>query len=238
MGEPGVTELSVIIPAYHEEENLADILPRIRTVLAGMNVTSEIIVVDTIEPTDNTPAICNACGTMYVSREGSNSYGDAVRTGISKARGKSVIFMDADGSHDPEFIPSLYEQRNGNDVIIASRYVDGGNTDNTFLLRMMSRVLNFTYSLILNLKCRDVSNSFKLYDASQIKSLILKSNNFDIIEEILFKLRYYNRSLKIKEVPFHFKERVHGETKRNLVLFMFSFAFTMIKLRFSVFGDK
>ena len=96
----------------------------------------------------------------------------------------------------------------------------------------MSRAVNFLYSLFLNLKCKDVSNNFKLYKSYLLRNLNLSSNNFDIIEEILFKMKKNKKDLKIKEIPCTFKERMFGHTKRDLMLFAFSFFFTLLKLRF------
>jgi dolichol-phosphate mannosyltransferase len=140
--------------------------------------------------------------------------------------------MDADGSHPPEFIKNLWAESQDNDVVIASRYIDGGATDNNLTLVMMSLLVNRIYSLVLNLKCKDVSNSFKLYRASHLKRLHLVSNNFDIVEEILFKLKRSSPSTRILEIPFTFKKRMFGNTKRNLFLFTLSFIFTLIRLRF------
>ena len=169
---------------------------------------------------------------VYINRENGNNYGDAVKTGIKYAQGKFIVFMDADGSHSPEFVTELYAHKGNNDVVIASRYIKGGFTDNNAALILMSRVLNVIYSLVLDLKCKDVSNSFKLYKGELIKQLSLYSKNFDIVEEILFKLKRFNPNLKIKEIPFHFKKRSMGHTKRNLFLFILSYIYTIFKLRF------
>lgn len=227
------TDLSVIIPAYLEEENLRIILPRINAVLNDMKISYEILIVDTLQAMDNTKGVCEEFNARYINRQGGNNYGDAVRTGISNAQGELSIFMDADGSHTPEFIRDIYETRAGNDVVIASRYIQGGGTDNNKVLILMSLVVNVVYSLVLGLNCKDVSNSFKLYRTSEIKSLNLKCDNFDIVEEILFRLKRNNSKLRIKEIPYVFKKRMFGNTKRNLFLFMLSYIFTLLKLRFS-----
>lgn len=225
-------ELSVVLPSYKEAENLANLLPRLLQTLKTMGISSEVLVVDTIEPMDQTRDVCEEHGIRYVTRRGENYFGCAIRTGIDEARGHFVLFMDADGSHPPEFIPELFCFADKFDVVIASRYVDKGDTENSFVLVLMSRLLNWTFSLVLNLPCKDVSNSFKIYHGSQLKSLKLTCNNFDIVQEILFKLRRINPKLKIKEVPFVFRKRMFGETKRNLFLFILTYIFTIIKLRF------
>lgn len=226
-------DLSVVIPAYLEEENLRLILPRISTVLRSMNIEYEILVIDTLEPMDQTSNVCAQYSDVrYINRTMGNFYGDAVRTGIREANAHHVLFMDADGSHTPEFIPALFNKRIDHDVVIASRYTRGGGTDNNKILIVMSKIVNVMYSAVLNLKCKDVSNSFKLYRGDLLKNLVLYCNNFDIVEELLFKLSRMKRDLSICEVPYVFKARMFGHTKRNLIAFMFSFAFTLFKLRF------
>ncbi len=228
----GNIKLSVILPSYLEEENLRLLLPRLKTVIKRLSINSEIIVVDTIDPLDGTEEVCKSNEVNYVSRENGNSFGDAVRTGIKTAQGEYILFMDADGSHPPEFIPSMYHYLTDYDIVIASRYISGGYTENNKLQIFMSRALNVVYSLVLNLNCNDVSNSFKIYKGSLLKSINLYSTNFDIVEEILFKICKNQKGVKIKEVPFTFKKRLFGKTKRNLILFMFTYLYTLLKLRF------
>ncbi len=225
-------ELSIIIPAYLEEENLKIILPRLKDVLKTISDNCEILVVDTIEPKDNTKKVCNDNEAIYVNRTGGNDYGDAIRTGIKSVNGEYTIFMDADGSHDPEFVKVLYDNKENQDVVVASRYIKGGNTENSKILIFMSLIVNVIYSLVLGIKCNDISNSFKLYKTADLKDLKLNCNNFDVVEEIIFKLKKKKKILKIKEIPFLFKKRMFGNTKRNLFLFMLSYIVTIIKLRF------
>lgn len=225
-------KISVVIPAYQEEENLRVLLPRIIEELNTLDELWEVVVVDTMIPLDATKEVCDKNRVRYASRQGGENYGDAVRTCIKEAQGDFVIFMDADGSHSPNWISKLYLHRNLYDVVVASRYIEQGHTENTWILVMMSKILNITYKIILNINCNDVSNSFRLYHREQIQKLILKCNHFDIVEEILVKLSRQNKLLKIHEVPFTFKQRMYGRTKRNLFLFMVTYLYTLIKLRF------
>ncbi len=226
-------DLSVILPAYHEEENLRVLLPRLNTVLKQTGLTYEILVIDTEFPLDNTQTVCKEQETAYWNRSGGNQFGNAIRTGIEKAQGRFSLFMDADGSHTPEFIPRLLAHKDDYDVVIASRYVAGGYTENSRALVWMSRLLNWTYGIVLNLKCKDVSNSFKIYRSQDLKALNLRCDNFDIIQEILYKLKCNNLQLRIYEEPFAFKKRMFGDTKRNLALFVVAYVVTMIRLRLS-----
>jgi dolichol-phosphate mannosyltransferase len=75
-----------------------------------------------------------------------------------------------------------------------------------------------------------VSNSFKLYRAELIKEMRLDCKHFDIVEEILVKCALQRKELRIQEVPFVFKTRMFGTTKRDLFVFILTFAVTLFRL--------
>jgi len=223
-------DLSVIIPSYSEEENLRILLPRLIKELGGLGAHFEILVVDTTSPMDHTASVCQDHGARYMPRENGNTYGDAVRTGIANTLGDFVLFMDADGSHSPEFIRSMWQTRETADVVVASRYIAGGSTENPRILIVMSQILNGMYRFTLNIKCRDVSNSFKLFRGHLLRQIELTCNNFDVVEEILVRCSIVKPDLSIKEIPFVFKKRMFGMSKRALVTFIFSFYVTLFRL--------
>jgi dolichol-phosphate mannosyltransferase len=224
-------ELSVVLPAFEEAASLKLLLPKLRDVVHQLTLHSEILVIDAIESRDETPRICADLGIQYVPCRGHDSYGNAVRTGFDVARGRWIVMMDADGSHDPKFLPRLWEQRNQYDLVIASRYVPGGQTENPAILIFMSHIVNVIFRLALNLKCYDVSNSFRLYRGEQVRALPLQCDHFDIVEEILVKLAGTQPGLRIKEVPFTFEKRKAGRTKRRLFLFALGYWGTLWRLR-------
>jgi dolichol-phosphate mannosyltransferase len=226
-------KLSIILPAYMEDQNLRYLLPIIQKEVSEFESSFEIIVVDTEQAMDETPVVCAAMNVRYVNRVGGNFYGDAIRTGLEKATGEFILFMDSDGSHTPSFIKKLYAEKEQADIIIASRYIEGGQTENSPILILMSRLVNWGYSFVLNINCKDVSNSFRLYRASSLRKFQLKCKNFDIVEEILYKIIKNTPNVKILEIPFCFKQRMFGETKRNLFSFIFTYLITLVRLRFS-----
>lgn len=224
--------LNILIPSYDEYENLVTLVPEIIKSLEG-KVDYTLFVIDRVKGCKRTKGLENLSNRIkVVSRAPCDFYGDAVRTGIQIAFADFVLFMDADGSHDPKFILELWKERDNADIVIASRYTKGGSSFNGPLLRSMSFLVNFSYRVVLNIPVKDVSNSFKLYRAVFIKPLALSSNNFDIIEEIIHNSLRANKGLKMKEIPYHFKERLHGESKRDLVKFSISFFVTLFNLRF------
>lgn len=222
--------ISVVLPAYKEAKNLETIIPRINEVLK--EIKHEILVIDTIEPMDNTKEVCNQYGAVYISRENGNYYGDAIRTGFNHASGEYTVVMDADGSHDPQDICRFFKEMEENkyDLVIGSRYCKGGYTDNPAILRAMSWVLNLTYRILFGLKVKDVSDSYRMYRTAALKDMQFECLNFDIVEEILIKLSLRNKKFAVKEIPISFSKRAAGESKRDLVKFIFSYISTIRRL--------
>lgn len=223
-------ELSVVLAAYEEAGSLKQLLPILKQNAQSLTSSCEILVVDTRKPRDETPALCAALGITYLPRRGGDLYGDAVRTGIAKARGQWILMMDADGSHNPRILPQLWQHRDEFDLVIASRYVRGGETENPAILIFMSHVVNIIFRVLLNLKCYDVSNSFRLYRGNDVRSLQLECNHFDIVEEILVKLVGARKEFRIKEVPSTFEKRKAGKTKRRLLVFILGYLGTLLRL--------
>ncbi len=220
--------LTIIIPSLNESDNLKKLIPEIKAQI-GKKFTYEIFIVDGIIKDNKTLQIAKKNSIKYFNRTKNNNYGNAVRLGIKKSAGKHVLFMDGDYSHNPKFILKLYEKRHYS-VVIASRYVLGGKTDNTFLSETLSRLLNKFYNIILNLELKDVSNSYKLYNTNMIKRLKLSCNHFDIIEEIIFKLKKNDNKIKFLEIPYHFRQRKFGKSKRNFFVII-AYLFSILKLR-------
>jgi dolichol-phosphate mannosyltransferase len=224
-------QLSIVIPCYLEAESLRTLLPAIQASAAALTPAFEILIIDTQHPMDDTASLCQLHGVRHLHRSGGNQYGDAVRTGIRAARGQYILSMDADGSHDPRFFPALWAQRERFDIVIGSRYMAGGHTENPAILIWMSYVVNLTFRLVFRIHAKDVTNSLRLYHADLLRPLTLESGDFDILEEILIKAITKNPSLRIREVPITFGRRKAGESKRKLVQFAFGFLKTLQKLR-------
>jgi dolichol-phosphate mannosyltransferase len=228
------TRLSIVMPAYDELPNLRELLPRVSASVATLaGVSAEITVVLPAQASEADVAELTTLGARPVRRGPTDSFGDAIRSGIAAADPASdyLLIMDADGSHDPATIPRLLAAVDGAHVVVASRYVAGGTTDNSFILHAMSRALNLAYRVILGIACNDVSTNFKLYRRADLAKITLTTKDFDVVEEILFRLKVlHGKSLVITEVPDRFFERNHGVTKRKLGPFVVSYLKTLLYL--------
>lgn len=223
--------LTLVFGCYREGENLKKILPEVIEVLNKNISDFEILVIDTTTSLDNTKEICKQFPEVrYMSRTGGDNYGAMFRTAQKEAQKRKIAFMDADGSHNIKDLLKMYNVCNKYDLIIGSRYVLGGHTDNPFFLSVQSHILNIIFRYLLGIKAKDISNSMRIYDADMLKKITLKANDFDILQEVLIKLQKYNKNFQIKEVPIHFYKRDKGISHRKFFPFLISFMKTFIYL--------
>ena len=222
-------DLSIMIPAYNEGANLLDLLPKVTAAAGALTANFEVLIIDTQTNMDDTAAICQRNNVRHVNRSGGNQYGDAIRTGITQARGEYMLCMDADGSHSPDYFALMWKERSQFDIVIGSRYAPGGHTENPVVLIWMSYIVNLTFRFAFSIRAKDVTNSFRLYRRAVLTPLKLESNDFDILEEILIKAVIPRPPARIGEVPVTFSRRKAGEAKRRLVQFAFGYLKTLRK---------
>ena len=159
--------VSVMIPAFDEMDNLEKLIPRISKITEQHpEYDFEILVICREREAEGNLVRLSQLGATPIKRSPSDSFGDAIRSAIRNIPENSdyTIFMDADGSHNPLTIPRLIAAANSSnsDIVIASRYIQGGSSDNNIFLRSMSRVLNYVFGLVLGIQARDLSTNFKL----------------------------------------------------------------------------
>ena len=218
--------LTVVMLAYHEAENLKWFLPELRKVVDTIGIERvEYLIVDSAKPTDDTAEVCQMYGARYVNQE-EPGYGGAFRTAIRCASEEMFLLLDADASQDYTQIPQMYHQFiQGADIVIGSRYIPGGKTDDAKSSQIMSHVLNFVFRRAIGVEAHDLSGSFRIYRTADLRQLHLTRENFEILEEVILKLKLQkDGELQIKEVPISFKKRIIGESKRSLLKFIACFA--------------
>ena len=225
--------ISVALLAYKEAENLKILLPQIIEQVEKCGEEYEILVVDTKEPLDNTAEVCAEYGAVYINQE-YPGFGGAFRTAIQYAQKDKFLILDSDGSHPPKNIPDLYQlfATGKSDVVIGSRYVKGGKTDDAKSSIIMSHMLNFAFRICLGISAKDISTDYRMYHTEQLKKVELTCVNYDVLQEVLLKLKLNkaDRRLRIGEVPIYFQKRLYGESKRQLIKFIISYIRTIVRL--------
>jgi len=225
-GEDQRVDLAVVIPALHEAQNLALLLPDLRAVLDALAISYQIIIVDR-RPDAATRELADTYRANLLDQQ-DRGYGAALALAFRATRARYILTMDADLSHPPLYIHDLWRQRHQADVIIASRYAPGGQYDMPLLRAALSRILNLFFSRGLDLKVRDMSSGFRLYNARALQQLRLQNRHFDVLQEILVKA--YAGGWRIAEVPFNYAPREHGSSHARVLAFGLSYLRTFTAL--------
>jgi glycosyltransferase involved in cell wall biosynthesis len=127
-GEAGLA-VSVVIPAADEAANIGGVLERVHETLRRSNGPYEVLVVIP-RPDDPTGAVAEKLGARVLAQK-RPGYGGALKEGLLAARGEYVVTLDGDGSHPPEMIADLLKRRLDAEVVVCSRYVEGGSAAST-----------------------------------------------------------------------------------------------------------
>src|SRR5256886_194920 len=165
---------------------------------------------------------------QVIHRTGKAGLGKAYIAGFGWAleRGYDVIVeMDADGSHQPEHLPSLVAALNGADLSIGSRWVPGGKVVNWPKTReALSRAANIYTRIMLGLSVRDATAGFRAYRAATLRTISLDQvESTGYCFQIDLTLRVAGAGLRIVEVPITFVEREHGASKMSNSIIMEAF---------------
>jgi dolichol-phosphate mannosyltransferase len=205
-------KISVVIPAKNEERSLARIIEK------TLPYCDEILVVDG-HSTDRTVAVAQTCGARVV-KDNKKGKGDAIRVGGEHVRHEVIVFMDADGSHDPADIPALVRPilEEKADLVIGSRG-RGGSDELHGDLEKLLRVLGSDIILIgINWRWKqtltDSQNGFRAIRTSVLRSLGLQENITTIEQEMTMKC--LKKGHIVSEVPTHEYARWYGESSIKL----------------------
>ena len=209
-------DISVVLPVMNECENVSALLPRLKSIFAREKLSYEILVIDG-NSTDGTREVAQSLGARVLP-ERRRGYAGALTTGLAEATGDYILTLDADLSHEPEFVTKLWRARTRGDIVIASRYARGGVAYTGFFRKKLSDFLNFALRRTLSMPVGDVSSGFRLYRREAVQQdLGLEAQNFEIQEEILVKA--YAKGFSVTEVPFVYFPRGSGRSHARVLRF-------------------
>ncbi len=210
--------LSVVIPAYNEENGIAEIANRVLKIkpdLAKVGIDElELLVVDD-GSRDRTAEVAGCIdGVTLVRHPQNKGYGAALKTGFSKARGELIGFLDADGTYPPEYFPKLcVSAMNGSDLVIGSRMA--GEDSQMPLTR---RVGNFFFANLLSLlgrqKVTDSASGMRVFKKEILETIYPLPDGLNLTP--VMSTRALHEGITIKEVPIPYSERV-GRSKLSVI---------------------
>lgn len=206
--------LSIIVPTYNERENIPLLVERVKNALTGINF--EMVIVDDDSP-DETWKLAEELKKEYhflnvIRRKNERDLATAVIEGFKKSKGEILTVIDADLQHPPEKIGEMLEKiQNGAEIIVGSRYMDGGEIENWSPKRKFYSKGARAIAYLLLPKSRGVKDplsGFFMVKRSVIEDAELHPIGYKILLEILIKGKYKN----VEEVPIMFKDRERGSS--------------------------
>ncbi len=208
--------LSIVLPTYNESENLPLLLEKLRPVLHDLS--HEIIIVDDNSP-DGTWKIAQQIAARddrvhVVRRVGRRGLSSAVIEGFLAARGDVLAVMDADGQHDVELLPKLHDAVvGGAGLAIGSRYVAGGSVGQWDERRhTMSKLATALAIRLCAVRVTDPMSGFFAMKRNIFEAILPRLNpmGFKILLDLLVHIP---SETPVRELPFTFGMRTHGESK-------------------------
>lgn len=210
--------LLITVCTYNELENIRLLVPELREAAPD----ADILVIDDNSPDGTSAAVAEFAATdskvKLMARAEKLGLGTATLAGFEYAIQNNyelLINLDADFSHSPKYIPDLVALSQSCDVAIGSRYVAGGGIVGWSLMRhFMSRAINIYTRLLLGMKTRDNSGSYRCYNVARLAEIDWNrtlSKGYAFFEEVLYRCR--RAGCSFGETPITFEDRRFGETK-------------------------
>jgi len=216
-------QVTVIVPTYNEQENIESLVEQLLALSTADRVI-RVTVVDDHSP-DGTGAIADRLAREsdgqvdVIHRAGKLGLGTAYVAGFKRALANAadlICTMDADFSHHPRYIPDMVDKiGQGYDVVIGSRYVQGGGTIGCTLPReMLSWGANAFARAMLSLQAHDTTAGFRCYRREVLESIEpeeIKASGYSFLIEMLYRVQ--RRGWRVGEVPIIFENRRLGTSK-------------------------
>lgn len=184
--------MSVVVPAYREEENIEATLRGIAEALREADLRGEIIVVVDIVPGDTTGSRVREISEAYpeiqvIERLGKRGVGDAVATGIKGSSGKTIIIAMGDQSERPSDVVRLARTAENCDIVFTHRFAHGKPAGYPVIKYIANRCCNYAAKLVFGIPYSDTTNAFKAYKKEILNQLDLSSKGFEIFFEMPVK---------------------------------------------------
>lgn len=209
--------LITVIPAYNEERTIYNV------VRESLKYSSVLVIDDGSQ--DNTFKLAKKAGAQVISHTYNLGKGAALKTGIKYALEhgyERIVFMDGDGQHDPNIIPSLASKINEADLIIGSRFKNGSPAFMPLQRKISNRFTTFIISNLTGYNVTDSQSGFRAI-SSNVANIFLDIGYDDYIFESEMLYKSYKNNIKLKEVniPCNYGEEKSYITSKHALNYLF-----------------
>lgn len=232
MNQMETPAISIVVPAYNEEEVIGNVLREICYVTSKMSQKCEIIVVND-RSKDGTAGVVrqfSAQGVILIDSKNPQGKGGALRSGFDAARGECIVMMDGDGSHQAVDIPKLTDEVFRTKGLVIGSRIYGGSQEYTRVRAFGNILFTWMFGFFHGRYLSDALNGFKAFHRDIYQKFLYSSNGFEIEIELLVNTLALQRS--ITEVPSMELSRQGGEVKSRVVRDGFRFLWRIIQERF------
>jgi glycosyltransferase involved in cell wall biosynthesis len=220
-------DVTIIIPAYNEEEGIANVITQLKELFK--NGYYEILVIDD-GSTDNTYKLATDTGVKVVRHPYNKGYGAALKTGIRNAEADVVLFIDADGQHQPSDIKKIIQYIGEYDMVVGARTK---KSKISLLRRPGKKILSITANYLAGMKIPDLNSGFRALEKSIAQEFMhILPNSFSFSTTITLAL--INSGYSVKYVPI---EAPGGVGTSKIKPFRDGFNFIMLIIRTIVLFD-
>ena len=200
-------EISVLMPAFNEAENLAEVIPSTAAALDALGRPWEIVIVDdgSTDGTRTVMAPLRSDQVRYIRLRRNSGKSAALSVGLDHIRGDVLVLMDADGQDDPGEIAKLVEELdNGVDLVTGRRAV----RNDRFIKRNTSKIYNGATAKVTGVPGKDFNSGFKVMRRELADTLEM----YGELHRYIPILAVWN-GFKVSEVDVEHRERLHGKSK-------------------------
>jgi len=211
--------LTIIIPAYQEEDTIEEVLEAVAAIdIESLGFTKEIVVCDDGSTDRTSEIVAKVAGRdpriRLIRHDRNRGKGAAIRTALAEASGDFVLIQDADLEYEVTDYPALLARvKDGARVVYGSRFLlaerPSGMRASNFLA---NRILTITANLLYGVNITDEATCFKVFDARLLRSLELRCEGFEFCPEVTAKLG--KAKVPIVEVPIHYRARSVQQGKK------------------------
>ena len=198
--------LTLVIPAKNEEENLIFVLKELKNI----NCKKIIVVNEINKKIKNIKKEYK----IIVIKQNLKGYGNAIIQGIKSVKTELMAIFNADGSFDPKFLFNIKRNNLKGKFLLASRYEKGASSDDdTIITYVGNKIFTFLGNILFNLKISDILYTYIIGKTSNFKKLNLKSKDFRLCVEIPVKPK--KNHFLLKSMPSHERSRISGKKNVN-----------------------